>query len=497
MLDQAPSFPTSEAIASIERNLGRPLAEIFETFDPDPIGSASFACVYQATLKSGERVAVKVRRPGLGPLLAADLRALDWLMILAETLTIIRPGQTKEFRAQLTTMLLGELNFRKEARYTEMFRLRTQKDGDGITAPRVFFQYCTEEVMVNELVSGIWMWELISAVDRNDQEFLSYARSMGIDTLTVARRLLRALHRQLLEHLFFHADPHPANLVILPNSEICFIDFGAVGRFSTDVRNTWRELQYHIQKLDIERMVSSSMNLAGRLPPIDVDNAMKAMQEIYQDWVYAIASTDAEWWERSTALNWFRYIGVAREYGIPVALETVQFFRATLLYDSILVRLDKRLNPVEEWERYVQIVGKAARKRVQKSIKKRLDGGPTDMDYMVIEQVADLGNQFFFRFQRNLSEPILHFKNIMSKIAYIMSVTLRFIFFAGAAVGLMLITQFVAERVFQRPLSWFEITEWLTSFGWIQLSLLVVALVIIRRLLFRMTEPDRRPDVSR
>src|SRR5262249_45122090 len=138
MLDRVKAFPTPQAVAIIERSLGRPLNAIFAVFDPTPIGSASLACVYQATLLSGERVAVKVRRPGIGPLLAADLRALDWLLIIAETLTFIKPGLTTNFRHDLRKMLLGELNFRAEARYQEMFRLRAEKDGDGVTAPRVF-----------------------------------------------------------------------------------------------------------------------------------------------------------------------------------------------------------------------------------------------------------------------------------------------------------------------------------------------------------------------
>src|SRR5215510_10492835 len=74
MLDRAKAFPTEQAIEIIERNLGRPLHEVFAAFDPEPIGSASLACVYQATLRTGEHVAVKVRRPGIGTLLAADLR---------------------------------------------------------------------------------------------------------------------------------------------------------------------------------------------------------------------------------------------------------------------------------------------------------------------------------------------------------------------------------------------------------------------------------------
>src|SRR5262249_48143875 len=159
---------------------------------------------------------------------------------------------------------------------------------------------------------------------------------------------------ELLEHLFFHADPHPANLVVLPDSRICFIDFGAVGRISTETRNTWREIQIHMKNRDIERMVRASIQLAGPLPPMDVGTLTAAMEGIFADWAYAVSSTDAEWWERSSAQTWLRYITVAREYGIPVSSETIQFFRATFLCDCIVVRLDKDTDPSQEWKLYAR-----------------------------------------------------------------------------------------------------------------------------------------------
>src|SRR6478672_10919568 len=257
MLDQAPAFPTQQAVEIIERNLGRPLSDVFEIFDPEPIGSASLACVYQAQLKTGEKVAVKGRRPGIGPLIAADLRALDWILILGETLTIIPPGVTRRFRQDFETILFKEMNFRAEARYTDIFRRRAAKRKKDVTAPRVYFQYCSEEVMVSELVSGVWMWELLAAVDTNDQEFLAKVRSIGIEPKSLASKLVVVMLREAQEELFFHADPHPANLVILPNNKICFIDFGAIGRFSTKTRKLFRELQYHMSKSDIGRIANT------------------------------------------------------------------------------------------------------------------------------------------------------------------------------------------------------------------------------------------------
>jgi ubiquinone biosynthesis protein len=496
MLDREPAFPSEQAIKIVERSLGRRLDEVFESFDPEPIGSASLACVYQAQLKTGERVAVKVRRPGIGPLLAADLRAMDWVLQLGELFTFIKPGLTIQFRMDLKKMLLGELNFRTEARYQEMFRLRADKDGDGITAPRVFFDYCTDEVMVSELVSGVWMWELMAAVDRDDHEFLREVAPQGIDPTAVARRLVRALHRDLLEHLFFHADPHPGNLVVLPGSRICFIDFGAIGRFSTETRNTWRELNWHMRRHDIARMVHSSMSLAGRLPPIDIDTVLKKLEDIYADWVYAVNSTDAEWWERSSAQNWLRYINVAREHGIPVSLETIQFFRATLLYDSIIVRLDKNVDPVTEWKSYAQVAAKDSRRRVRRYIAKRL-GGPTRMDYLQIEQLADIATQVVFKFQRSVEDPIVHFRNIVGKIAYSLGMLLRLTYMAAAAVGLALITEYAAQRWFGMRISWSGILETMLSWAATQAIILLGALVVIRRVLIRMSEPDRTPGPVR
>ncbi len=493
MLDRAKPIRTEQAVEIIERSLGKPLSDVFAAFDPVPIGAASLATVYQAELKSGARVAVKVRRPGIGPILAADLRAFEWLLIAAEALTFIRPGLTRSFRHDLSRILLGELNFRAEARYTEMFRRRSEKSGADVTAPRVYFKYCTDEVMVSELVSGVWMWELMAAVDNNDQEFLGALSAQGIEPKAIASRLVRSVHRELLEELFFHADPHPANLVVLPNNKICFLDFGAIGRFSTDTRNTWRELHHHLRSNDIGRMVNASMRLVEPLPPIDAVRFIKAVEENYTDWVYANASTDAEWWERSTAQTWLRYINIAREFGVPVSLEITQFFRATLLYDTIATRLNKDIDFNAEYKEYAREAGKKARRRVQKAVRQRMSG-PTDNDYLTIEQIADTTTQFFFLWQRLVEDPAVQFKNIVGKIAYSISLVMRIGYLAIVVAGFAQVTNFLATRWFGRDIAWADVFDRLISVWWIQLMLLVVAIVLIRRILIRMGEPDQRPD---
>ncbi len=496
MLDQAPPFPTSEAIAIIERNLGKPLSAVFEIFDPDPIGSASLACVYQARLKNGERVAVKVRRPGIGPLIAADLRALDWLLIAAETLTIIPPGMTRAFRHDLQTILFRELNFRTEARYTDLFRRRGRKRGDDVTAPRVYFQYCTEEVMVSEFVSGFWIWEIMAAVDSNDQEFLLKLAEQGIDPKILASKLAITMNREVLEELFFHSDPHPANIVVMPNNKICFVDFGAIGRFSTESRKIFRELSYHMLTSDIGRMVNASLALAEPLPPVDIEMVRKELEIIYADWTYAQNSKDAEWWERSGAQVWLRFMEVARRHQLPLSFEAVQFFRAFFSYDAICNRLNKQLNFNKEYKAYLRQSAREARRRMQRKIRSRL-AGPTSMDYLQFEQLVDTANQFLFQLQRNMEHPVIHFKNVIGKLAYIARLLLRSGYLVAVGLLAVLLADSVSKHWLGHKIDWSAIIAWATTFGWLQFVLLATGLVIIRRIVIRLSMPDSKLNPDR
>ncbi|MCC6776911.1 MAG: AarF/ABC1/UbiB kinase family protein [Hyphomicrobiales bacterium] len=496
MLDQAAPFPTEQAVAIIERSLGRPLDAMFESLDPEPIGSASLACVYQAQLKTGERVAVKVRRPDIGPMVAADMKALDWLLIIGETLTLLPSGGARRFVEDFQTILFNEMNFRAEARYTDIFRRRAAKRKNGVTAPRVHFQFCSEEVLVSEFVSGVWMWEIMAAVDRNDQEFLARLHSMGIEPKSLASKLVMIMQREVQEEAFFHADPHPANLVVMPNNGVCFIDFGAVGRFSTKTRKTLREFQHHMIRGDVGRMVNCALTLIGPLPPLDVERVHSEMEKIYSEAVYAMGSQDAEWWEKSAAQGWLRFMEVAREFNLPASMETVQLFRTTFAYDAVIIRLHKDMDITKEWQAYFRQAGKEARLRVKKKLKQRLRG-PTDLDYLAMEEAGDMIQQLMFQLQRGIENPIVHFRNIVGKIAFTIGLFLSIGYLGVLAFGAGWIADTVARKWFDYQIDWAAILERATTFGWVQLVLIAVVVVIIRRIMVRLSLPDTRLDADR
>ncbi len=207
MLDQADPFPTSEAIAIIERSPGGPLDEVFSAFrsGPDRFGLARRASIRRncepasaSPSRCAGRASVRWSPPtcarwtGFWCWRNADHHPAGWNPVIPAG---IRgdPLQRNEFPPG------GALH--------ALFRQRAAKRRKGVTAPRVYFEYCTEEVMVSELVTGVWMWELMAAVDSNDQPFLAKVAEIGIEPRSLARKLVRVMQHEIQEELFFHARP--------------------------------------------------------------------------------------------------------------------------------------------------------------------------------------------------------------------------------------------------------------------------------------------------
>ena len=295
---------------------------------------------------------MKVRRPGIGTLFAADLAALDLLCRVAEVMTLIRPGFTRALRTELRTMLLEELDFQGEARYQELFRNQARRDRQAVTAPRVHYEYSSREVLVTEYVRGIWLQDLIAAKERDDRAALDYLASMNITPRKVARRLLRAFHWSTFETLFYHADPHPGNILVQPGGKLVFTNFGACGPTTHKNRRNYAELFRRQARRDLDGMVQVFGNILSPLPRTDVHNLLKAAEAKVARWQYGFDSKHAEWWERGSAGLWIGIMEMAREHRIPVSIETVRFFRASLLCDTTAARLYEKINGPREFARY-------------------------------------------------------------------------------------------------------------------------------------------------
>lgn len=215
--DKVPPFPFEQVREIIERDLGKPLDTIFESFEEIPIAAASIAQVHQAKLRTGEKVVVKVQRPFLDSLISSDLRILTFLAkTLEERVPEIRQFRPVSIVAEFKRSLNREIDFRAEAN-SMMVYAQNFKDETGLKVPVPYMSLCTKHVLVMENVEGIKV---------TDIEGL---KRLNIDLGQVVERGMRITLRSIFEFGFFHADPHPGNFFIMNDGTIALLDFGMMG----------------------------------------------------------------------------------------------------------------------------------------------------------------------------------------------------------------------------------------------------------------------------
>jgi ubiquinone biosynthesis protein len=224
--DGVPPIPAAEAKKIVSDELGRSVASAFATFDPHPIGAASMAQVHKATLPDGTVVAVKIQRPDIDAVIEQDLAILGDLARFVDKhvpeISALNPvGVVEEFSATL----LKELDFTNEA--VNSARFEQQFAGNRLVkVPTVFRDFSTHRVLTMEFISGMRV---------DDLEGLTAA---GIDPVGLSEDITRLIYEQVFEHGFFHGDPHPGNMRILPNGVTALFDYGMMGSFSPAFRSS-------------------------------------------------------------------------------------------------------------------------------------------------------------------------------------------------------------------------------------------------------------------
>ena len=224
--DRVPPFPAQAAIARIEAREGRPIGEIFATFDEEPIASASLAQVHAATLSGGFDVVVKVLRPDIETAILEDLKLLYGIAALLERFSRdARRLRLKEVVADYERTVFDELNLLLEAANTATLR-RNFADSPLLYAPRVHWQHCHEDVFVVERVDGVPIADVAGLIAR------------GTDMEKLAARGVETFFKQVFEHNFFHADMHPGNIFVdvsdPENPSYIAVDCAVIGRLSEE-----------------------------------------------------------------------------------------------------------------------------------------------------------------------------------------------------------------------------------------------------------------------
>ncbi len=272
--DDVPPFPFSDVKKIIEKELKKPVNAFFSEFDEQPVAAASIGQVHKAVTQDGERVVVKIQRPGIKRIIEVDLEIMLHLSGLMERhlegWDIQHPTKiVREFAATLEK----ELDYSLEAAYMERFAMQFKGDA-RIHVPRTYKNLMTKRVLTMEYIDGIKSSDL-DGLERN-----------GLDRLKIARVGFDLIMQQIFVNGFFHADPHPGNIFVLPDNIICFIDFGMMGRINLRSREHFADLILSIVNQNEIKTVNAILNLTEYDDPPDYRSLERDVVEFMDKYCY-------------------------------------------------------------------------------------------------------------------------------------------------------------------------------------------------------------------
>ncbi len=241
--DSVPPEPWPVMQATLEQELGATVGELFAEFDPLPLAAASLAQVHAARLRNGAQVVVKVQRPNIKNIINLDLDILYDLARLAQDRTPLGAMyDLPELAEEFAIALRGELDYRREGHNADQFQ-RNFKIETHLHVPKIYWDYTTRTVLVQERIFGIKISD-IAALD-----------AAGLDRHKIALYSARFIVKEILEDGFFHADPHPGNIVVMPGEVIGMMDFGTVGHLDPNDRAALVRLYITAVRLDTVSLV--------------------------------------------------------------------------------------------------------------------------------------------------------------------------------------------------------------------------------------------------
>ncbi|WP_417609384.1 ABC1 kinase family protein [Owenweeksia hongkongensis] len=255
--DEVEPVSFAEVEKVIDEELGSNRKKLFRSIDSEALASASIAQVHRAELYSGEKVVLKIQRPGIKATIKDDFMIIrDVAGLLLKNFKELENYQPFRLIDSFESAIMEELNFKREAININRFRENFKKD-DRIYVPRVYQQMCTYKLICMEEVSGTKISDLKELRDKHTEKFDKLA-ALGTDLY----------FKQIFEHGFFHADPHPGNVFILDDGRVCFLDFGIMGSFLPEEQDDLAELMIHMSRKNISRVsgVLQRMAISSSIP---------------------------------------------------------------------------------------------------------------------------------------------------------------------------------------------------------------------------------------
>lgn len=334
--DSVTPFSEAEAIETLEKELGKSISDIFQMFDNTPVAAASLAQVHKAVLKEGQTVAVKIQRPDIEKKIEIDLEIMyNIASILEKYFDELKYFNLIKIVEEFDKAIHKELNFLNELSNIERFANNFKND-QTIYVPKVFKNYCSRKILVMEYVEGIKFSEITSI------------EKINCNKRVLSKNITNIFLKQIFEYKFFHADPHPGNILLLSNNVICFVDYGMMGTLTETSKNLIITALKGVISEDINKISRSILRICEVRGEVNIkkleSNISELIDKYYFKPLYQI--------DLSELMN--DIIKFFPENNIKIPSDLYLLGRSIIILQSIIRNLNEEFNVIKEIEPYIK-----------------------------------------------------------------------------------------------------------------------------------------------
>ncbi|MCK4739366.1 MAG: 2-polyprenylphenol 6-hydroxylase [Deltaproteobacteria bacterium] len=268
--DDLPPTPFVEIKKRVEDSLGAPISKLFQSFDETSAASASIAQVHYATLPGGIEVAVKIKRPGIDNIIAADISVMyTFARLLVKHVKAARRYRPIKVVDEFARSIQNELDLTVEGANATRFG-KIFKGSKTVQIPKVYWEYSSSSVLTLERIYGIPLDEV------------EKIKAMGLDIKAVAKNAAQSFFTQVFDHGFFHADLHPGNIFVRDDGAVIYLDFGIIGRLNKELRSYLASILFYLLREDYRKVAKlhRQMGLIGKdVDIIEFEDALRDLAE--------------------------------------------------------------------------------------------------------------------------------------------------------------------------------------------------------------------------
>ncbi|MEX1129036.1 MAG: AarF/UbiB family protein [Vicinamibacterales bacterium] len=340
LMDRIAPFPYAHVEHTFREELGRPPEELFDHFDPVPVATASIGQVHVGYVH-GRKVAVKVQRPAVDVEFAGDIRLMTLAMRLIRKLDLRTFFWVLEPMGEFVAWTHEELDYRREARYADRLR-RNAADNPLERVPEVFWELTTRRTLVMEYMPGVTVLEYLRAVSGGDEWASHRLRASGFEPNRFARHIIDNFLGDAFRYGVFHADLHPANLLVLPDDVVGYVDFGITGVLSRYSRRHLIAMTLAYTRADVGGMTEAFFKLTTSDPDADPVRFRRELAEMSQEWYEGEGSATV--FKKNFTLVMLDMLTLSRKTGIWPERDVIKYIRSAIAADGLITRFAPGFN---------------------------------------------------------------------------------------------------------------------------------------------------------